>query len=89
MNQLKNEILVLIHQFLNEKGIIVRFDDLPDYDFAKAGDLDSFEILTLIMSLEHKLEYSVPIERLVAGENTKISKFLKVLDRLNDDSNQG
>ncbi|NRA82127.1 MAG: hypothetical protein HRU18_28370, partial [Pseudoalteromonas sp.] len=49
-----------------------------------AGALDSFEILSLIMSLETEYGIAVPPELMVDSENAKVGNLATALVKLND-----
>jgi acyl carrier protein len=84
MNDLKKTLIHSIQHFLLERGVLVEDDDIADYDFIAAGTLDSFEILSLIMSLETEYAISVPPELLVSPENAKVGNLATALMNLND-----
>ncbi|MBH0042958.1 acyl carrier protein [Pseudoalteromonas sp. SWXJZ10B] len=84
MNETKQALVKSIQQFIFERGVIIEDTDIENYNFVAAGELDSFEILSLIMNLETEFDISVPPELLVSPENAKIGSLASALMKLND-----
>ena len=84
MSDMKQDLIHSVQQFLLERGVFVEDADIAEYDFVAAGALDSFEILSLIMSLETEYGFAVPPEFMVDSENAKVGNLATALVKLND-----
>jgi len=84
VSDMKQDLIHSVQQFLLERGVFVEDADIAEYDFVAAGALDSFEILSLIMSLETEYGISVPPELMVDSENAKVGNLATALVKLND-----
>lgn len=84
MSNMKQALIQSVQQFLLERGVFVEDADIDEYDFVATGALDSFEILSLIMSLETEYGIAVPPELMVDSENAKVGNLATALVKLND-----
>jgi len=84
VSDMKQDLIYSVQQFLLERGVFVEDADIAEYDFVAAGALDSFEILSLIMSLETEYGIAVPPELMVDSENSKVGNLATALVKLND-----
>lgn len=79
---ISNEALAaFLHQFLLERGVVLPAD-WQSYNFVSAGVLDSFEILTLIVSLETHFGFKVPACLLAEPANGQLGTFVAALQEL-------
>ena len=81
---MKQDLIHSVQQYLLERGVFVEDADIAEYDFVAAGALDSFEILSLIMSLETEYGIAVPPELMGDSENAKVGNLATALVKLND-----
>lgn len=75
------QLETFLKQFLLERGVILT-EDWQSYDFIGSGHLDSFEILTMVVSLETHFQLSIPAELLANSNNALLGKFVNSLMEL-------
>lgn len=65
--------------FLAERGVTYSPDNLPSYDIINSGDLDSFELMTLIINIE--LEFGTKIQpESIVGRST-VNDFATLINK--------
>jgi acyl carrier protein len=74
-------LAAFLQQFLLERGVVLPAD-WQSYNFVSAGVLDSFEILTLIVSLETHFGFKVPASLLAEPANGQLGTFVAALQAL-------
>jgi acyl carrier protein len=74
-------IVTFLHSFFAERGVILP-NHWAKFNFIQAGVLDSFEILTLIVSLETHFSLTIPAEMLADPENAELGRFASALQEL-------
>lgn len=67
-----------LRQFLLERGVVLP-EDWQSFNFISAGVLDSFEILSMIVSLETHFALTVPATLLTNPENARLGQFINSL----------
>lgn len=67
--------------FLAERGVTCSPDNLPIYDIINSGDLDSFELMTLIINIE--LEFGIRIKPESIVGNSTVNDFAKLISQMN------
>lgn len=66
--------------FLAERGVNYSQDSLSSYDIIKSGDLDSFELMTLIINIE--LEFGVKIQPESIVEKSTVNDFVTLISKM-------
>ena len=79
---IKTEVIVrFLHQFFAERGTILP-PDWESFNFIQAGVLDSFEILTMVVSIETHFSLNIPTTLLADEKNAELGKFVRALQDL-------
>lgn len=67
-----------LRQFFLERGVKLP-EDLQYFNFISAGVLDSFEILSMIVSLETHFSLTIPPTLLTNPDNARLGQFVTSL----------
>lgn len=67
-----------LQQFFLERGVVLP-EDWQAFNFIAAGVLDSFEILSMIVSLETHFALTIPSTLLTNADNARLGTFVAAL----------
>ena len=67
-----------LQQFFLERGVVLP-EDWQAFNFIAAGVLDSFEILSMIVSLETHFALTIPSTLLTNADNARLGAFVDAL----------
>lgn len=69
---------IFLRQFFLERGVLLP-EDWQSFNFMSAGVLDSFEVLTMIVSLETHFALTIPATLLTNPDNARLGQFVTSL----------
>lgn len=76
----ETELLAFFENFLLERGIECAQNDLPAFNFVQSGQLDSFEILSMVVQLETTFDISIPPDAVVDPLNSTVEGLMKYVN---------